>query len=92
MRRILVALAFLAVSPVYAAQGDNPALHKLFAQEWERSLRDSPENASSQGDRRFNDRWSDMSLTAIDAREQADKAALARLRRSIANRFPRPTG
>ena len=81
MRRILVALAFLAASPVYAAQGDNAALHKLFAEEWERGLRDSPEGASSQGDRRFNDRWSDMSLQAIAGREQADRAALARLRK-----------
>jgi uncharacterized protein (DUF885 family) len=81
MRRILVALAFLAVSPVYAAPGDNAALHKLFAEEWERGLRDSPEGASSQGDRRFNDRWSDMSLKAIAGREHADRAALARLRK-----------
>ncbi len=80
MRRMVLALAFLAASPVYAAQQDHPALHQLFADEWERGLRDSPENASFQGDLRFNDRWSDMSLPAIAAREAADKAALARLR------------
>ncbi|UUZ50248.1 DUF885 domain-containing protein [Massilia sp. B-10] len=68
MRRILVALAFLAATPVFAAQQDNPALHRLFAEEWERGLRDSPENASYQGDARFNDRWSDLSLKAIAAR------------------------
>lgn len=79
MRRILVALAFLAATPVFAAQQDNPALHRLFAEEWERGLRDSPENASYQGDARFNDRWSDLSLKAIAAREAADRAALGRL-------------
>ena len=81
MRRILIALAFLAASPAYAAQGDHPALHQLFADEWERGMRDSPEGATAQGDHRFNDRWSDMSLKAIAGREQADKAALARLQK-----------
>jgi uncharacterized protein (DUF885 family) len=79
MRRVLAALAFLAASPVYAAPANNPALHQLFADEWERGLRDSPEDASQRGDPRFNDRWSDMSLKAIAARAAADKAALARL-------------
>jgi len=79
MRRLLVALAFLAATPVFAAQQDNPALHRLFAEEWERGLRDSPENASFQGDKRFNDRWSDLSMKAIAAREAADRAALDRL-------------
>jgi uncharacterized protein (DUF885 family) len=79
MRRLLVALAFLAATPVFAAQQDNPALHRLFADEWERGLREGPENASYQGDARFNDRWTDMSMQAIAAREAADRAALDRL-------------
>jgi uncharacterized protein (DUF885 family) len=56
------------------------ALRRFFADEWERSLRDSPETATYQGDKRFNDRWSDLSLAAIATREAADRAALARLR------------
>ncbi len=79
MRHLLVAFALLVTSQFCAAAGNNPALHKLFADEWERSLRDTPENASGMGDPRFNDRWSDMSLAAIDARAKADRAALARL-------------
>jgi uncharacterized protein (DUF885 family) len=55
------------------------ALHALFADEWERGLRDAPEFASYQGDTRFDDRWSDLSLSAIAAREAADRAALQRL-------------
>lgn len=81
MRRILLALAIVAASPVFAAQEDHPALHKLFADEWERGLRDNPEDASFQGDRRFNDRWSDMSLKAIAARDAANTAALGRLQK-----------
>ncbi|MFO1336922.1 MAG: DUF885 domain-containing protein [Burkholderiaceae bacterium] len=56
------------------------ALHALFSDEWERGLRDSPETASYQGDTRYDDRWSDLSLAAIDARDAGDRAALQRLR------------
>jgi uncharacterized protein (DUF885 family) len=56
------------------------ALHALFDAEWERGLRESPENASYNGDKRFNDRWADYSLTAIQARNQADRDALAKLK------------
>jgi uncharacterized protein (DUF885 family) len=55
------------------------ALNALFAEEWERSLHDSPESASYNGDTRYNDRWSDLGLEAIAAREAADRAALERL-------------
>jgi uncharacterized protein (DUF885 family) len=79
MRRIILALAFLACSPQYAHADHHRALHQLFADEWQRGLRDSPETASWQGDARYNDRWADMSLPAIAARERADRAALARL-------------
>ena len=79
MRFIVFALALLAFSPSSPAQEKNAALHQLFADEWQRGLQDSPENASYNGDTRYNDRWSDISLTAIAQREAADKAALAKL-------------
>ena len=79
MRHLLVAMALLLASQFCAAATGNPTLHKLFADEWERSLRESPESASNHGDTRFNDRWSDMSLKAIAASAASDKAALARL-------------
>ncbi len=92
MRRtvLLVALAaclpnlpaYAADTPVAAARNEAAAaLHRLFDSEWERGLRESPENAAYQGDRRFDDRWSDMSLAAIERREAADREALAALRR-----------
>ncbi|GAB3333015.1 DUF885 domain-containing protein [Marilutibacter aestuarii] len=56
------------------------ALHALYAAEWERGLRDSPESASYNGDARYNDRWTDESLEAIAAREAHDREVLARLR------------
>lgn len=76
----LAAIALAQVVPAHAqAPARNAALHQLFADEWERGLRESPENASYNGDNRFNDRWSDSSLAAIAAREAADRAALRRL-------------
>ena len=56
-------------------------LHAFFAEEWERGLRENPESASFEGDRRYNDRWTDNSLQAIAASEAADREALARLKR-----------
>jgi len=56
------------------------ALHRLFDEEWERSLRESPESASYRGDTRYNDRWTDESLAAIQTREAADRDALRRLK------------
>ncbi len=60
---------------------DSKRLHEFFAEEWERGLRENPESASFEGDRRYNDRWTDRSLDAIAASEAADREALARLKR-----------
>ncbi|RYG12795.1 MAG: DUF885 domain-containing protein [Burkholderiales bacterium] len=77
---LLAVVALAAVAPVRAQTStQNPALHKLFADEWERSLRESPENASYNGDARYNDRWTDFSPAAIARREAADRAALEAL-------------
>ncbi|ADE15024.1 protein of unknown function DUF885 [Nitrosococcus halophilus Nc 4] len=54
-------------------------LRQLFKDEWERHLRENPVFASSLGDRRYNDQWSDHSLEAIRARHEADQKALAQL-------------
>jgi uncharacterized protein (DUF885 family) len=80
LKKLLLAL-LLACSllPTAWAQSPSKALNQLFEQEWERNLRDRPEAASYQGDQRFNDRWSDLSLAAFARREQADRVALQRL-------------
>jgi uncharacterized protein (DUF885 family) len=55
------------------------ALDALFADEWERGLRDSPERATEFGDTRYDDRWTDLSPAAIASREAGDRSALQRL-------------
>lgn len=80
-------LAAAAAQPSATAQAATPtrnaatqALHALFDEEWERDMRESPEEASYRGDKRFNDRWTDMSMAAIQARMEGDRKALQRLR------------
>lgn len=79
---LVLAVAAAFSGGVQAQQGDEgKRLHAFFADEWERGLRENPESASFEGDKRFNDRWSDNSLEAIAASEAADREALARLKR-----------
>ena len=67
---LLGACFFVAVVHLPAAQqnstpgnqGQSARLKQLLADEWEYELRESPELATSIGDYRYNDRWSDSSL------------------------------
>ncbi len=79
MRILAIALMLAAFIPALPAAEKNPELHRLFAEEWERGLQESPENASYNGDTRFNDLWSDLSFAAIAKSEQGDRNALQRL-------------
>lgn len=76
---LLFALSSFASFAATAANETSRSLHAFFEAEWERGLRESPESASYRGDPRYNDRWTDMGLDAIAAREAADRAALQTL-------------
>ncbi len=87
LKNLLLAttVAAMSILPVHAQdaataastnRGAKQALDTFFAGEWERGLRESPENATYNGDNRFNDRWSDRSLAAIARYEAEDRAAL----------------
>ncbi|MDQ3753533.1 MAG: DUF885 domain-containing protein, partial [Acidobacteriota bacterium] len=82
---LLAVTVFLLDTNPVAAQGAAPrseaakSLHALFDEEWEYVMRENPTFASSLGDRRYNDRWEDASLAAIDRRHQHRIETLARL-------------
>ena len=56
------------------------ALHELFASQWDYQMEQHPTWASSLGDRRWNDRWTDLSLDAIERRHRHAISALAKLK------------
>ena len=71
--RSLVADDSAAINP------ETAALHALFDEEWERSLKEGPTNASRLGDRRYNRLWPDMSLPAIRQSQATSRKVLDRL-------------
>jgi uncharacterized protein (DUF885 family) len=80
----LVLLLLMLLSKGRASEQEKPAsqeLHDLFAAEWDYHMQQSPEWASSLGDRRWNDRWSDDTLEAFARRHQHNQDVLARLAR-----------
>jgi uncharacterized protein (DUF885 family) len=79
MRASAALLLALFVALPLRANDAVEALHALFAEEWERSLRESPETATYLGDARYNDRWGDSSPDAIERRHAADRSVLAQL-------------
>lgn len=61
-------LSFLFVTLMaVTASGQTPGeqLTKLFEDEWEYTLREAPTFASHLGDKRYNDRWPDVSLSTM---------------------------
>ena len=64
-------------APSKRAEGDmakgnaaTRALNKLFDDEWEWTMREYPTFASNLGDRRYNDRWTDVSVEAYERRHR----------------------
>jgi len=70
---LVVLITSLVTLPLGAApdQSDKKAqLKQLLADQWEYELRESPELATSIGDYRYNDRWSDSSLAHVQQQKQ----------------------
>src|SRR5947209_13268745 len=79
-------LVLLVAASMWAQTGKpqsatSRTLNDLLAAEWEYSMQQSPELASSLGDRRWNDRWTDLSLEAINQRHQHAEEVLVRLKK-----------
>jgi uncharacterized protein (DUF885 family) len=64
------------------------ALNTLLKEQWEYTMRSSPEWASLLGDKRFNDRWSDFSQAGIDADIKASSDFLKRFEALDTAGFP----
>lgn len=81
MHRIqsVTSLLLLLVGSIAVA---DPAedFHALLEDAWEWRLNENPVFASRLGDRRNNDKWSDLSLAAFEARNEQEWAFLRRLR------------
>jgi uncharacterized protein (DUF885 family) len=56
------------------------ALHALFESEWEYRMQQYPLKATYLGDRRYNDRWPDLSLEAIKRRHEHNLEIVQRLK------------
>jgi uncharacterized protein (DUF885 family) len=89
MRAILCSLALLMVlnSAATAQDANTKVLHDVFEREWQYDLEQSPTRASQLGDRRWNDRWADVSLAAIKRRHEHNIAVLAELARIDRNKL-----
>jgi uncharacterized protein (DUF885 family) len=77
---LLLAAGFAWLQPAFAADpAAGKTLHQLFDREWDRNMRENPLSASDLGDYRFNDRWPDASMAAVERSHAADQQALADL-------------
>jgi uncharacterized protein (DUF885 family) len=80
---LTIGLHILIIPPSTSAQVDEAAttaLHKLFDTDWNYQMEQSPTTASTLGDRRWNDRWEDISIAAIEKRQQHRIDTLAQLK------------
>lgn len=84
--RVVCAVLLGAVSffPVLTLHADDAAevaakLHRLFDDEWQLRLKEEPTFASYLGDKRYNDRWPDLSAEALERRQRHRIAVLKKL-------------
>ena len=75
---LILVLALFAANHA-DAQSAEDQLHEIFDAEWERTMQESPTWASSLGDRRFNTKWSDLSMEAIERSHELDQEVLEKL-------------
>ena len=75
----ILAISLIYLTNLTANAGPADDFQALLDEAWEWRLVQSPVFASSLGDRRFNDKWADLSIGAIEARHQQRQTFLDRL-------------
>ena len=76
----ILAISLIFLTNLTANAGPADDFQALLDEAWEWQLVQSPVFASSLGDRRFNDKWADRSIEAIEPRHQQRQDFLDRLR------------
>ncbi len=76
--RLVVLVLSLALSSAVLADADE-RFQALLDENWEWNLEEFPMLATSVGDRRYNDRWTDRSLDAYERRQREQRDFLSRL-------------
>lgn len=78
----LLSTGVALAAPTNAPSGDmatqGRALDKLLAEQWQYQLKESPEQATTIGDYRYNDRWTDYSLAHVAVDQAATENLLKR--------------
>jgi uncharacterized protein (DUF885 family) len=76
---LIVVSACLSAASAAEPNAATRALHALFDADWEFGLREFPTWASHLGDKRYNDRWPDVSREAIERRHARQRDLLRQL-------------
>ncbi len=76
---LTVSSGFAQTKTVSTQNAATKELYALFDTEWQRNLENFPTFASYLGDKRYNNRWNDVSLEAIKKRNDRNVQALAQL-------------
>ena len=82
MRLCLCVLPLVLMGSTMAFQADHSsskALHDLFTAAWDYDMQQKPDEASELGDRRWNDRWPNLSPEAAAQRDQHNHEVLAQI-------------
>jgi len=74
--------------PDQSLEARRDALNKLLDEQWQYTLKDSPELATIVGDYRYNDRWTDFSLRHIMQRKKDAQDFIARFEAIDTTGFP----
>jgi uncharacterized protein (DUF885 family) len=84
----LVVLMTQMVASQVPASDPARQLREFFASEWDWTMKHNPTWASRLGDRRWNDRWEDLSIENIERQYQHRREALATLRQVPRDALP----